>query len=91
MFIKRIIQKPKQPAKLFSQFQFLKGLDIDLSHHSKEEKTINHFPVMHKKVEEVLGNWIRDTSRSNPIMLDCTIGAGGHSIKLLKKNKNLKM
>lgn len=57
------------------------------------EEFISHYPVMHREIEELVTKHVfsnvriedYDNETANKAMFDCTLGAGGHSRRLLEK------
>ena len=79
-------------------FKFLRtqGVDHFLKPPSKAAPKIDdrntplHYPVLFEKVQKMISN--HPKILENPlVMIDCTLGLGGHSIGLLKLFKNLHM
>ena len=70
-------------------------MNIDLSKNSKSSKSGNdaavwshHYPVMHDEVKTIVEKFIK-LRKGTVKMLDCTVGTGQHSMKLLSEHANL--
>ena len=54
---------------------------------------ITHYPVLHREVSQLVAEYLEvvEDIKPQPQMFDGTFGGGGHTVRLLEENPNLKV
>lgn len=57
---------------------------LSIQDNSGNQEFLDHFPVFHEPIISLMKNHFKTTRNNNPLILDCTLGAGNLSLEMLK-------